>query len=100
MTGGIVVSARRDGLFEEVSRIQQNGGAVPSPFDCWLVLRGIRTLPYRMRAHSQNAAKVASFLDVHPKYSRCAIRDWKAIPDTKSPASRWTCSEACFLSES
>ena len=67
VTGGIVVSARRDGLFEEISRIQQNGGAVPSPFDCWLVLRGIRTLPYRMRAHSENAAKVASFLDGHPK---------------------------------
>ena len=67
VTGGIVVSARRDGLFKEISRIQQNGGAVPSPFDCWLVLRGIRTLPYRMRAHSENAAKVASFLDGHPK---------------------------------
>ena len=67
VTGGIVVSARQDGLFEEISRIQQQGGAVPSPFDCWLVLRGIRTLPYRMRAHSENAAKVAIFLDGHPK---------------------------------
>ena len=37
------------------------------PFDCWLVLRGIRTLPYRMRAHSENAAKVAAFLSGHPK---------------------------------
>ena len=67
VTGGIVVSARQEGLFEEISRIQQQGGAVPSPFDCWLVLRGIRTLPYRMRAHSENAAKVATFLDGHPK---------------------------------
>ena len=67
VTGGIVVSARQDGLFEEISRIQQQGGAVPSPFDCWLVLRGIRTLPYRMRAHSENAAQVATFLDGHPK---------------------------------
>ena len=67
VTGGIVVSARQDGLFEEISRIQQLGGAVPSPFDCWLVLRGIRTLPYRMRAHSENAAKVATFLNGHPK---------------------------------
>ena len=67
VTGGIVVSARQDGLFEEISRIQQQGGAVPSPFDCWLVLRGIRTLPYRMRAHSENAAKVATFLNGHPK---------------------------------
>ena len=67
VTGGMVVSARQDGLFEEIRKIQQHGGAVPSPFDCWLVLRGIRTLPYRMRAHSENAAKVAKFLDGHPK---------------------------------
>ncbi|MCE2463817.1 MAG: aminotransferase class V-fold PLP-dependent enzyme [Dehalococcoidia bacterium] len=67
VTGGIVVSARQDGLFEEIGRIQQQGGAVPSPFDCWLILRGIRTLPYRMRAHSESAAKVATFLDGHPK---------------------------------
>ena len=67
VTGGIIVSARQDGLFEEISTIQKQGGAVPSPFDCWLVLRGIRTLPYRMRAHSENAAKVATFLNDHPK---------------------------------
>jgi cystathionine gamma-synthase len=40
---------------------------VPSPFDCWLVLRGIRTLPYRMRAHSENALKVATFLRGHAR---------------------------------
>ena len=45
--------------------MQVAGGAVPSPFDCWLVLRGIRTLPYRMRAHSENGAKVAAFLSRH-----------------------------------
>ena len=67
VTGGIVVGAREDGLFEEVRNIQLDGGAVPSPFDCWLLLRGIRTLPYRMRAHSENAARVAAFLDGHPK---------------------------------
>lgn len=67
VTGGIVVSARQDGLFEEIRRVQQQGGAVPSPFDCWLVLRGIRTLPYRMRAHSENAAKLAAFLNGHPR---------------------------------
>ena len=67
VTGGMVVFARQDGLFEEISRIQQQGGAVPSPFDCWLVLRGIRTLPYRMRVHSENAARAATFLDGHPK---------------------------------
>ena len=67
VTGGIVVSAHGNNFFGEIRRIQQDGGAVPSPFDCWLVLRGIRTLPYRMRAHSENAARIAAFLDSHPK---------------------------------
>jgi cystathionine gamma-synthase len=43
---------------------------VPSPFDSWLVLRGIRTLPWRMRAHCANAAAVAAFLSEHPRVER------------------------------
>ncbi len=39
---------------------------MPSPFDCWLLLRGIRTLPWRMRGHSENALRVAEFLAQHP----------------------------------
>ena len=70
VTGGIVVSAKDSALFPEVRAIQQDGGAVPSPFDCWLLLRGIRTLPYRMRAHSENAARVAAFLEGHPQVVR------------------------------
>src|SRR5262249_42112388 len=65
--GGVVVARARDGLFERIRAIQASGGAVPSPFDCWLVLRGIRTLPYRMRAHSENALKVATFLHGHAR---------------------------------
>ena len=66
VTGGVVVSASDNPMFQEIRALQRDRGAVPSPFDCWLVLRGIRTLPYRMRAHSENAAKVAAFLDEHP----------------------------------
>jgi cystathionine gamma-synthase len=65
--GGAVVARVRDALFERVRAIQGSGGAVPSPFDCWLVRRGIRTLPWRMRAHSDNALKVATFLATHPR---------------------------------
>ena len=46
------------------------GGAVPSPFDCWLALRGIATLPWRMRAHCENALVVADFLQRHPAVER------------------------------
>lgn len=65
VTGGGVVARLDDELFRRIRRVQQSGGAVPSPFDCWLVLRGIRTLPLRMHAHSENAAKVAGFLSRH-----------------------------------
>jgi cystathionine gamma-synthase len=65
--GGILVAKKDSELFQRVRAIQYEGGAVPSPFDCWLVLRGMRTLPWRMRAHSDNAAKVAEFLAKHPK---------------------------------
>lgn len=65
--GGVVVARARDAVFERIRAIQASGGAVPSPFDCWLVLRGIRTLPYRMRAHSENALKVATFLHGHAR---------------------------------
>ena len=66
VTGGAVVAKEDDGHFQKIHLIQGTGGAIPSAFDCWLVLRGIRTLPYRMRAHSENAAAVAAFLDRHP----------------------------------
>ena len=67
VTGGVVVSGGDSPMFQEIRAIQRDGGAVPSPFDCWLILRGIRTLPYRMRAHSENAMRVAQFLDERPE---------------------------------
>jgi cystathionine gamma-synthase len=66
VTGGAVVARACDELFLKICRLQNTGGVVPSPFDCWLILRGIRTLPYRMRAHSENATKVVSYLSRHP----------------------------------
>lgn len=67
VAGGIVVAKKESEFFQRVRAIQYSGGAVPSPFDCWLILRGMRTLPWRMRAHSENGMKVAEFLAQHPK---------------------------------
>jgi cystathionine gamma-synthase len=63
--GGAVITRIDDALFQRIRQTQAGTGGVPSPFDCWLVLRGIRTLPYRVRAHAENAAAVATFLDRH-----------------------------------
>jgi cystathionine gamma-synthase len=65
--GGAVVARERGPLLDRLRLLQTAGGAVPSPFDCWLVLRGIRTLPYRVRAQSEHALRVARFLASHPR---------------------------------
>jgi cystathionine gamma-synthase len=67
LLGGALVARVDDELTQRLLNIQKVGGAVPSPFDCWLLLRGIRTLPWRMRAHCDNASLVATFLSTHPK---------------------------------
>jgi cystathionine gamma-synthase len=64
--GGSIVFARRDAFFEAVEQTRKIVGGVASPFNCWLVLRGIRTLAPRMRMHSANARAVAEFLAQHP----------------------------------
>jgi cystathionine gamma-synthase len=65
VAGGIVVTKMENDFFEQIRRAQYVGGAIPAPFDCWLILRGMRTLPWRMRGHCENAMKIASFLAQH-----------------------------------
>jgi cystathionine gamma-lyase len=69
-----------DELFESVKFNQNAIGAVPSPFDCFLVLRGSKTLHLRMQRHSENAQKVAEFLSRHPKFSAVHYPGLKTHP--------------------
>ena len=55
---------------ERLKFLQKSLGAVPGPFDCWLVLRGVRTLAVRMERHCENARAVAGFLSEHPAVER------------------------------
>jgi cystathionine beta-lyase/cystathionine gamma-synthase len=57
-------------ISERLLFLQKSLGAVPGPFDCWLVLRGLKTLAVRMRKHCENAHSVAAFLERHPKVER------------------------------
>jgi cystathionine gamma-synthase len=68
--GGAVIARREDEFFQRLREVQTVGGAVPAPFDCWLVHRGMQTLPWRIRAHSENAGRVALFLESHPKVAQ------------------------------
>jgi len=69
MVGGIVVS-NDDAASERLQFLQNAVGAVPGPFDCWLVLRGVKTLGVRMDRHESNARAIAAWLSKHPKLTR------------------------------
>ena len=62
MVGGLVV-VNRDDLAERLAFIQNSVGAVPGPMDCWLALRGTKTLPLRMRQHDANGRRIAEWLE-------------------------------------
>jgi cystathionine gamma-lyase len=64
------VLARDAGVFEPVKFLQNATGAVPSPFDCWLTLRGLKTLELRMQRHAENAEAIAHVLKAHPLVRR------------------------------
>lgn len=70
VVNGLAVFREKGEIFERARAFQINVGVIPSPFDCWLVHRGLRTLPYRMRAHSENAYAIAIFLERHPRVDR------------------------------
>jgi cystathionine gamma-synthase len=59
---GALVFRENGPIVDKCRSIQREGGAVPSPFECWLTLRGLQTFPYRVRAHSESAQTIAEFL--------------------------------------
>ena len=75
---GGFVAVNDDELAERLAFVQNAAGAVPSPFDCYLLLRGIKTLGVRMDRHCDNARAVAEFLDGHPAVDRVL---YPGLPD-------------------
>ncbi|MDF1664580.1 MAG: cystathionine gamma-synthase [Planctomycetota bacterium] len=69
VVGGAVLT-RSQKIFDELAYLQNAVGAVPGPMDCFLVLRGLKTLSLRMERHCANAKRVATFLAEHPKVDR------------------------------
>jgi cystathionine gamma-lyase len=69
MVGGMLV-ANSDDLAERLGFLQNSSGAVPGPFDCWLALRGTKTLALRMRQHDASGRRIAEWLEKHPRVQR------------------------------
>lgn len=79
VVGGAMMMNSKD-LRDKLFFYQNAIGPAASPFDSWLVLRGIKTLAIRMKAHEQNAMKVAAFLEKHPKVERVVYPGLKSHP--------------------
>ena len=85
VVGGFVAT-NDDALSERLAFLQKSLGAVPGPFDCWLVLRGIKTLAVRMDRHCENAVAIASLLERHPRVERVLYPGLPSHPGHKLAA--------------
>lgn len=70
LLSGALIFKENNEFAERARKIQALGGAVPSPFDCWLILRGIKTLALRVRQQAENANLLAHYLTKHPKVEK------------------------------
>ena len=77
--GGFAATNNSD-LDKQIGFLQNSMGAIPSPMDSWLVLRGIKTLALRMKAHEENAQKCAHYLEQHPKIAKVIYPGLKSHP--------------------
>lgn len=66
--GAVILTRQRD--YDRLYFIQKSAGAILGPFDCWLVLRGVKTLALRMEQHNKNGQAIANYLEKHPKVKR------------------------------
>ena len=82
VVGGAVITSD-DKLYETLKFHQNAVGAVPGPFDCWLVLRGLKTLAVRMEAHQKNAMAVAKYLEKHPAIEKVMYPGLESHPQHK-----------------
>jgi cystathionine gamma-synthase len=80
VVGGVTVTTTQE-MQDRLAFIQNAAGAVPGPMDCFLVLRGLKTLALRMEAHSRNAQKVAEFLSSHPRVRKVYYPGLPSHPD-------------------
>lgn len=89
VAGAIALDDQAD--YEKLKFLQNAMGAIPGPMDCWLTLRGIKTLAVRMRAHEANAMEIASCLAEHPAVDKLYYPGHPSHPQYKLAAKQMTC---------
>jgi len=87
VVGGAIITSD-DVLAEKLAFLQKSMGAVPGPMDCFLVLRGVKTLAVRMRQHEVNARRIAEFLESHPRVAKVSYPGLESHPQHRLAASQ------------
>jgi cystathionine gamma-synthase len=88
--GGAIIAREQSAVFERIRKLQSAAGAVPSPFECWLLMRGIKTLALRVRTQAANAQRIAEFLAKHSQVERVLYAGLASHPAHAVAASQMT----------
>jgi cystathionine gamma-synthase len=78
LTGGALITPEKNDWWTKIRQVQEMGGAIPSPMDCYYLARSIKTLPYRMAGHAKNAQALAEWLQKQPGVERVL---YPGLPD-------------------
>ena len=70
LMGGALITSEKNEWWAKIRQVQEMGGAIPSPMDCYFLARSIKTLPYRIRGHVNNAQLLAEYLEKHPNVEK------------------------------
>jgi cystathionine gamma-synthase len=70
LMGGALITPEKSEWWAKIRQVQEMGGAIPSPMDCYFLTRSIKTLPYRIRGHVNNAQLLAEYLEKHPEIEK------------------------------
>ena len=80
LMGGALITNEKSDWWLKIRQVQEMGGAIPSPMDCYMLVRSIKTLPYRMRGHVHNAELLTAYLEKHPKVEQVLYPGLPAHP--------------------
>ncbi|MDB5026121.1 MAG: aminotransferase class I/II-fold pyridoxal phosphate-dependent enzyme [Mucilaginibacter sp.] len=81
LMGGALITSEKDQWWTKIRQVQEMGGAIPSPIDCYFLARSIKTLPYRVRGHVNNAQLLAEYLQKHPKVEKVMYPGLSSHPE-------------------
>ncbi len=90
LMGGALITAEKNDWWLKIRQVQEMGGAIPSPMDCYFLTRSIKTLPYRVRGHVHNAQLFAEYLVKHPNVEQVMYPGLPSHPQYEIAKSQMT----------